>query len=125
MSFFVYILRCADGSYYTGHTDNLEHRIAQHNDGTLVGYTSQRRPVELAYFQTLSTREEAFTCERQIKGWSRRKKEALMRQDWEALSRHSRSRNILRQAQDERFDKLRIHQINWRKTGEIAANRSG
>ena len=109
MSFFVYILRCADGSYYTGHTDNLEHRMAQHNDGTLVGYTSQRRPVELVYSQTLSTREEAFACERQIKGWSRRKKEALMREDWEALSRHSRSRNILRQAQDERFDKLRIH----------------
>ena len=81
MSFFVYVLRCADGSYYTGHTDNLEHRIAQHNDGTLVGYTSRRRPVELVYSQTLSTRQEAFACERQIKGWSRRKKEALIRQD--------------------------------------------
>jgi len=49
MSFWVYILRCADGSYYTGHTDNLEQRIGQHNAGAIEGYTHSRRPVTLMW----------------------------------------------------------------------------
>ena len=76
MSFWVYILRCGDNSYYTGHTDNLEERIARHKT---EGYTSTRLPVSLVFSEEFPTREEALTCERQIKGWSRRKKEALMR----------------------------------------------
>jgi putative endonuclease len=56
--FWVYILRCSDGSYYTGHTDNLEKRFHEHQSGTRTGYTSTRKPVELAYNQTFSTREE-------------------------------------------------------------------
>ncbi|WLQ13425.1 GIY-YIG nuclease family protein [Hahella aquimaris] len=93
MSFFTYILKCADNSYYTGHTDNLEARIYQHNEGVFPDcYTFNRRPVTLVYSQTFATREEALASERQIKGWSRAKKEALINGDWEAVVRLSKSR---------------------------------
>ncbi len=104
--FWVYILRCRDGSYYTGHTDDLERRMAQHATGEIPGcYTFTRRPVTLVFSQTCVTREEALAAERQIKGWSRKKKEAMMRGDWAEVSRLARSSNnryALRQAQDER-----------------------
>lgn len=87
MSFWVYVLSCADGAYYTGHTDNLEHRVAQHQSGEIAGFTHDRRPVELAYSAEFQTREDALAVELQIKGWSRRKKEALIRRDWSALRR--------------------------------------
>ena len=87
MSFWVYILRCADHSYYTGHTDNLEERIAKHQSGEIEGYTSTRLPVRLVFSEQFPTREEALTCERQIKGWGRNKKEALMQEDWAEVSR--------------------------------------
>ncbi len=90
MSFWVYILKCADGSYYTGHTDNLEKRIGEHRSGAFGGYTSTRLPVELVFSQDFSSREEALTSERQIKGWSRKKKEAMMRGDWDEVSRLAR-----------------------------------
>ena len=83
--FFVYMLRCIDGSYYVGHTDELEARIAAHAQGMIPGYTSTRRPVRLVWSEDFHTRDEAFRAERQIKGWSREKKEALSRGDWEAL----------------------------------------
>ena len=63
--FFVYLLRCADGSYYVGHTDELERRVAQHQAGEVEGYTRERRPVELAWSQETATREEALAAERQ------------------------------------------------------------
>ena len=78
----MYILRCADRSYYTGHTDNLEERIAKHQVGEIEGYTSTRRPVRLLFSEEFSTRSEVLAVERRIKGWSRRKKEALIRGDW-------------------------------------------
>ena len=87
MVFWVYILRCSDGSYYTGHTDNLDHRIARHQDGGIGGYTSSRRPVELVFAQDCATREEVLSAEMQIKGWSRKKKEAMMRGDWKEVQR--------------------------------------
>ncbi|WP_375288327.1 TrmH family RNA methyltransferase [Sphingomonas sp.] len=85
MVFFAYILRCSDGSYYAGHTDNLEHRIAQHTAGGVEGYTQGRRPVTLMWSQNFPSRLEAREAERQIKGWTRRKKEALIRGDWADL----------------------------------------
>ncbi|AFL73898.1 GIY-YIG nuclease family protein [Thiocystis violascens] len=92
MSFWVYILRCADGSYYTGHTDQLERRIAQHVTGAIPGcYTFSRRPVDLVFSQDFPSRLEALASERRIKGWSRRKKEAMMRGDWAEVSRLARS----------------------------------
>jgi tRNA/rRNA methyltransferase len=86
MSFWAYILRCADGSYYTGHTDDLERRIGQHQTGAIAGYTHSRRPVELVWSQDFGSRLEALEAERQVKDWSRKKKEALFRGDWAALS---------------------------------------
>ena len=90
MSFWVYILRCADNSYYTGHTDNLEERLAKHKAGETEGYTSTRLPVRLVFSEQFPTREEALACELQIKGWSRKKKEAMMRADWVEVSRLAR-----------------------------------
>ena len=92
LHFHVYILRCADGSYYVGHTDRIETRVAQHNSGALGGWTKSRRPVELLWSETFATRDEAFAAERRIKGWSRAKKEALIAGDWQLLSALSRSR---------------------------------
>ena len=82
---FVYILKCADGSYYTGSTHDLEIRIAQHQSGYFRGYTSSRLPVELVWQQDFVTEHEAFVCEWQIKGWTRVKKEALIRGDFDAI----------------------------------------
>ena len=93
MPFWVYVLRCSDGSYYTGHTDNLQHRVGMHQHGEVPGYTSKRRPVELAFSQECATREEALTAELQIKGWSRAKKEALFRGDWAQINLLSRGKH--------------------------------
>ena len=87
MSFWVYVLKCADGSYYTGHTDNLDLRLAQHQAGEGGAYTRERLPVELMYSDWLEDRDSAFQAERRIKNWSRAKKEALFAQDGQALSR--------------------------------------
>jgi len=87
MSFYVYILRCADGSYYVGHTDDLEDRISAHQRGEVPGYTHTRRPVRLMFADEFATRQEALERERQIKGWSRAKKEALIAGNWHRLQR--------------------------------------
>ncbi len=86
MTFWIYILRCADNSYYTGHTDNLEHRIGVHQRGEYPGYTSQRLPVNLVWSQECATRVEALSAEIQIKRWGRKKKEAMMQGDWDSVS---------------------------------------
>ncbi|MET0240551.1 MAG: TrmH family RNA methyltransferase [Sphingobium sp.] len=93
MSFWVYILRCADGTYYTGHTDDLERRVAEHHAGTLPGYTHDRRPVELVFSETFTDRIDALERERQVKDWSRKKKEALIRGDWDGVAAAARSRS--------------------------------
>ena len=85
MPFFVYLLRCSDGSYYAGHTEDLESRLASHQEGLVSGYTQSRRPVTLVWADETSSRAEALQVERQIKGWTRSKKEALVRGGWEAM----------------------------------------
>lgn len=92
MSFWVYILRCSDGTYYTGHTDDLDRRIAQHQSGEIPGYTHDRRPVELVFSESFTDRIDALEREQQVKDWSRKKKEALIRGDWAAVSDAARSR---------------------------------
>ena len=87
MGFWAYMLRCADESYYVGHTDNLEQRVGAHHAGTLGGYTTTRRPVAFGWSQEFFTREEALAAERQVKGWSRAKKDALIRGDWKQIQR--------------------------------------
>ena len=91
--FYVYILQCHDRSYYTGHTDNLENRLYQHQNKIIPNcYTSTRLPVKLMYLEAFNTREEAIIAEKQIQGWSRRKKEALFNQDWKAISKYASRR---------------------------------
>ena len=87
MAFWTYILRCADGSYYTGHTDDLERRVGQHEAGEIEGYTQARRPVTLMWSEPFPTREEALAAELKVKDWSRAKKEALFEGDWDAISK--------------------------------------
>ncbi len=99
--FHVYLLRCADDSYYCGQTDNLETRLHQHDVGE-VGYTATRKPVQLAWQGEFETRDDAIAFERQIKGWSRAKKEALIAGDWAKIQELAKSKNALRQAQGER-----------------------
>ena len=83
---FLYILRCADGSYYIGITrTTLEIRIAQHNAGTFEGYTATRRPVTLVFSQWFDRITDAIENERKLKKWSRAKKEAFVRGDFAAL----------------------------------------
>ena len=86
MSAYLYILRCADGSYYVGTTrSSLEQRVAEHEAGTFIGYTSLCRPVTLVFYEFFDRIEDAIAAERQIKGWRREKKEALIRGDYEKL----------------------------------------
>jgi hypothetical protein len=92
MAFYAYLLRCCDGSYYAGHSDDLELRMAQHQSGAFGGYTARRRPVVLVWSDSFQTREEAFFAERKIKGWSRAKKEALIAGDWDLVSRLAKGR---------------------------------
>ncbi len=81
----VYILRCVDGSYYTGHTANLEKRLAEHQAGEGSMWTRCRLPVMLVFAQEMPDHDSAFLAERQIKGWSRAKKEALIAEQWDLL----------------------------------------
>ena len=83
--FYVYILKCKDDSYYTGHTDDLERRLADHAAGLHEGYTSKRLPLELVYQEVFFTRIEALEAERKIKTWSRKKKETLIYKGWEGI----------------------------------------
>jgi predicted GIY-YIG superfamily endonuclease len=91
MSFYVYILRCVDYSYYAGHTDDLDRRIAMHHAGEIPGYTEGRRPLRLVFAQEFATREEALIAERRLKGWSRAKKEALILENWDRLRQLART----------------------------------
>jgi len=91
MGAYVYIVRCCDGSFYTGSTrGSLDDRINQHNTGSYGGYTATRRPVRLVYSEYFDRITDAVSAERQIKGWSRAKKEALARGDFDALKVLSR-----------------------------------
>jgi putative endonuclease len=74
----MYILECSDESYYTGSTNNLEKRIKEHQNGDGSNHTKMRLPIRLVYFEKFSRIEEAFFREKQVQGWSRKKKEALI-----------------------------------------------
>jgi putative endonuclease len=91
MSFWAYMLHCADRSFYVGHTDDLENRIALHRHGEIKGYTSTRLPVTLVWSSAFPTRYEALVAERQIKGWSRAKKLGLISGDWKLISALSKN----------------------------------
>jgi putative endonuclease len=81
----MYILECADGSYYVGSTNDLERRIWEHNEGIGAKYTARRRPVKLVYAAEFASIAEAYEREKQVQGWGRAKREALIRGDYTAL----------------------------------------
>jgi len=90
--YYVYILKCNDDSYYTGVTNDIEKRIREHNgDHAVTSYTYNRRPVQLVYSQQFNDIKQAIELEKQIKGWSRKKKEALINEDWEKLKLYSKN----------------------------------
>jgi len=83
--YFVYIVECSDSSFYTGVTNNLDRRIAEHNSGLIKGYTSKRLPVQLVFSQRFSDINQAIKFEKQIKGWNRKKKKALIDGNFDLL----------------------------------------
>jgi putative endonuclease len=96
MTAYLYILRCRDGAYYVGTTRNsLEARVAEHNAGTFDGFTSLRRPVELVFHQEFDRITDAIAAERQVKGWRRAKKEALIAGRYDLLPELAKRRGVL------------------------------
>ncbi len=90
-SYYVYILKCADGSYYTGVTNNLNRRVYEHEEGLdKRAYTYNKRPVRLMYHEEFGHIDEAIESEKKIKRWSRRKKRALIDNDWKRLHEYSK-----------------------------------
>ena len=87
----MYILKCADGSYYTGSTKDLERRLEQHQNGEGANHTKKYLPVKLVYYEEFQRIDEAFYREKQVQGWSRKKKEALINGNFDKLSRLSKN----------------------------------
>ena len=83
---YVYILECNDGSYYTGSTWDMEKRLVEHEIGLGSNYTKKRRPVKLVFCEFFDSIENAFRREKQIQGWSKKKKQALIEKDFERVS---------------------------------------
>jgi predicted GIY-YIG superfamily endonuclease len=104
MTFHVYMLHCAGGNFYVGQTDNLERRFSEHESGLIPGYTQNRRPVKLVWTDSFQTRDDAKVVEKKLKGWTKAKKLALIRGNWDGISLLARNRvekekAALRQAQ--------------------------
>lgn len=92
-NYFVYIVDCSDKSYYTGVTNDVDRRVWEHNnDNNAQAYTFKRRPVVLKYFQRFQNINDAIAFEKQVKGWSRKKKEALFNEDWEEIKKLAKSK---------------------------------
>lgn len=90
---YVYILRCANGAYYTGSTKNLEERMIQHQNGEGANYTRKHLPIELVYYEEFQRIDDAFAREKQIQGWGRKKKDALIKSKWNQLNSLSECKN--------------------------------
>lgn len=90
--YYVYILLCADDSFYTGVTNDLERRVGEHySDESKISYTSKKRPLKLVFFEEFNDVKQAIELEKQVKGWSRRKKQAFIDEDWERLKLYSKN----------------------------------
>lgn len=91
--YYVYIVKCSDNSYYTGFTNDLERRINEHNDGlNPESYTYTRKPVKLVFYHEFNDVNQAISFEKQVKGWSRKKKEAIINNNWDLLPLLSKNR---------------------------------
>jgi predicted GIY-YIG superfamily endonuclease len=93
MTFWAYMLHCRGGMFYVGQTDNLERRLAEHQSGLIAGVTREKQPVELVWSAEFPSRIEALEAERRLKGWSRAKKMALIRGDWDRISSLAKARS--------------------------------
>lgn len=93
-TYYVYIVQCSDQSYYTGMTNNIERRLYEHNQGINPDcYTYKRRPVKLMFVQDFNNPINAIAAEKQIKGWNRKKKEALFNDDWNQIHELAKCKN--------------------------------
>jgi putative endonuclease len=90
---YMYILKCANNTYYTGSTKDLERRIEEHQTGFGANYTKKHLPVELVYFEKFDRIDFAFIREKQVQNWSRKKKEALIKGEYELLKKFSSSKS--------------------------------
>ena len=90
---YVYILECADGSFYTGSTIDIERRLNEHYQGRGANHTAKRLPVSLVYVEEFTSISEAFKREKQIQGWTRDKKRALIKSNWKDLRKFSECKN--------------------------------
>jgi putative endonuclease len=107
-TFYVYILKCKDDSFYTGFTSNLDKRLLEHNAGIhSEAYTFTRRPIKLVWFEMFTDPTQAIAIEKKIKGWSRRKKQALIDEDWDKLVLYSKNYTQFGK-NNEGFDKLSL-----------------
>ncbi|HTO15735.1 MAG TPA: GIY-YIG nuclease family protein [Edaphocola sp.] len=92
--YYVYILKCSDESYYTGITNNIERRLSEHNEGLdKRSYTFRKRPVKLVFYQKFNDPTQAIAFEKQVKGWRRKKKEAIINDRWDLLQELSKSKD--------------------------------
>lgn len=101
---YMYILKCTDGSYYTGSTKDLERRLWEHQNMLGANYTKKRLPVKLVYYEEYSKIDEAFYREKQVQGWSRKKKEALIDRKPELLPKLALAYRDLRNSGFEKID---------------------
>jgi putative endonuclease len=97
MKGYMYILLCSNGQYYTGSTNDIERRLVQHQEGEGSNFTRKHLPVKLVYLEEFDRFDEAFHREKQVQGWSRKKKEALIKIQYDKLP--ELSKNSLRRAQ--------------------------
>jgi len=91
---YVYILECSDGSFYTGSTIDIEKRLIEHQEGKGSNHTKKRLPVALVYLEKFTSIKEAFNREKQIQGWSRNKKIALIEKNFDLLPKLAECKNI-------------------------------
>ncbi len=95
-NYFVYIVECSDSLYYTGVTNDVDRRVWEHNEGIHPeSFTYKRRPVVLKYWLRFTDINQAISWEKQLKGWGRKKKEALFTEDWERIKELAKSKNRL------------------------------
>lgn len=100
---YLYILQCADGSYYTGSTRDVQRRLNQHQAGEGANYTRKRLPVSLVFVEEFASIKEAFFREKQVQGWGRKKKEALIKGDYKSLPGLAKSSSPLTSSGDGRL----------------------
>jgi putative endonuclease len=94
MKGYLYILRCANGLYYTGSTNDIEKRLNQHQNGEGANFTKKHLPVELVYLEEFQRVDDAYFKEKQVQGWSRKKKEALITGNFNKLHELSECKNL-------------------------------